>query len=179
MLKVPPDVVPVKRELLHIVARKWYAYPFGKTGPDVKRPANISATLHGRMSGTARGYVSRWFAIGIGLCPFSIPAGAKWFKGDRFDGRDPRIGQGDVNVLKDFARGDAKATFGGFDEIVAGFAGVFAAESVDENHAFRESTSAHEKTGAVDSPILFTIHFVVPLGGGLFEQLLVSCEFMF
>jgi hypothetical protein len=44
---------------------------------------------------------------------------------------------------------------------------VLASESVNENHRFCESTSAHKKTCAVDGPILFTIHFVIPLGGGL------------
>ena len=78
-----------------------------------------------------------------------------------------RRGERHVYILEDIACGDAKTTLGGLDEIVSSFARVFASESIDEHHRFRKLTSAHQETSAVDSPFLFTIHFVVPLGGGL------------
>ncbi len=47
---------------------------------------------------------------------------------------------------------DAAQTVGGFDEVVAGLAGMFTAEAVGENKRFSQLTGVHEETRAVDGP---------------------------
>jgi hypothetical protein len=70
-------------------------------------------------------------------------------------------------------RCDAETALERLDEIIAGIAGMFAAESVGESQGFFQLASAHEKTRAVDGPFICSIHFVSPLGGALLR---VECE---
>ncbi len=75
-----------------------------------------------------------------------------------------------VNVFEEGLGGDALDASGGLDEVVAGAAGLFAAESVGKDHWFGELTGAHQKTGAVDGPLTFQIHkyFFHPSAGAVF-----------
>ena len=82
------------------------------------------------------------------------------------------FGQGHVDVFEKSLGGDALYAFGGFDEVVAGATGLFAAENIRKDERFGELTSAHEETGAIDGPLRFEIHecffrpaFVRPAGG--------------
>src|ERR1700739_4797190 len=59
-----------------------------------------------------------------------------------------------VDVLEDVVRCDAEAALERLDEIIAGVAGMFAAECVGESQGFFQLTSAHEKTRAVDGPFI-------------------------
>jgi hypothetical protein len=63
-----------------------------------------------------------------------------------------------VDVFEEGLRGDPFYSGRGLDEVIAGLAGLFAAESVGKNEGFDKLTSAHQKTGAVDGPLLFHIH---------------------
>ncbi len=66
--------------------------------------------------------------------------------------------QRDVDVFEEGLGSDALYAAGGLDEVVAGASGLFAAESVGKNEWFSELTRAHQKTGAVDGPLVFRIH---------------------
>src|SRR5208282_2757376 len=63
-----------------------------------------------------------------------------------------------VDVFEAGLGGDSFYAVGGFYEVVSGTARLFAAESVGKDQRFGELTSAHQKTGAVDGPLAFTIH---------------------
>lgn len=63
-----------------------------------------------------------------------------------------------VDVFEEGLSGDPSYAGRGLDEVIAGLAGLFAAESVGKNEGFGKLTSAHQKTGAVDSPLAFDIH---------------------
>ncbi len=63
-----------------------------------------------------------------------------------------------VDIFEEGLGGDALYAAGGLDEVVAGTAGLFTAESVGKNEWFSELTGAHQKTGAVDDPLVFRIH---------------------
>ncbi len=63
-----------------------------------------------------------------------------------------------VDVFEEGLGGDAHYAAAGLDEIVAGTARLFAAECVGKNEWFGELTGAHQKTGAVDGPLVFRIH---------------------
>ena len=71
-----------------------------------------------------------------------------------------------VDVFEKNLAGDPSHAVRGLDEVIAGAAGLFAAESVGKDERFSELTSAHQETGAVDSPLAFEIHkcFLSPLG---------------
>jgi hypothetical protein len=62
--------------------------------------------------------------------------------------------------------GDPSYAIRGLDKIVAGLAGLFAAESVGKDEWFGELTSTHQETGAVNGPLTFQIHkcFLSPFG---------------
>ncbi len=78
------------------------------------------------------------------------------------------LDEGHVNVFKDGLGGNAGYAVGGLDDVVAGAAGLFAAESIDKNEWFGELTGAHKETGAVDGPLAFEGHIFLslPKGGG-------------
>jgi hypothetical protein len=63
-----------------------------------------------------------------------------------------------VDVFEESLSGNPSYTGRGLDEVIAGLAGLFAAESVGKNERFGKLTSAHQKTGAVDGPLAFHIH---------------------
>ena len=63
-----------------------------------------------------------------------------------------------VDVFEEGLSGDPSYSGRGLDEVIAGLAGLFAAESVGKNEGFGKLTSAHQKTGAVDGPLMFHIH---------------------
>ena len=63
-----------------------------------------------------------------------------------------------VDVFEEGLSGDPSYSGRGLDEVVAGLAGLLAAESVGKNERFRKLTSAHQKTGAIDGPLAFDIH---------------------
>jgi hypothetical protein len=63
-----------------------------------------------------------------------------------------------VDVFEEGLSGDPSYAGRGLDEVIAGLAGLFAAESVGKNERFGKLTSAHQKTGAVDGPLAFKIH---------------------
>jgi len=63
-----------------------------------------------------------------------------------------------VDVLEEGLSGDTSYAGRGLDEVIAGLAGLFAAESVGKNEGFGKLTSAHQKTSAVDGPLAFKIH---------------------
>jgi hypothetical protein len=75
--------------------------------------------------------------------------------------------QRDVDIFEDGLGGDTSHSFGGLYQVVAGTAGLFAAERVGEDEWFCELTSAHQETGAIDGPLAFKIHkyFFHPLAG--------------
>jgi hypothetical protein len=60
-----------------------------------------------------------------------------------------------VDIFEEGFAGYPSYAAGGLDEIVAGAAGLFAAESVGKNEWFGELTSAHQETGAIDGPLTF------------------------
>jgi hypothetical protein len=66
--------------------------------------------------------------------------------------------EGNVDVFEDGLSRDAFYAVRGLDEVVAGTAGLFAAESVGENEWLGELTSTHQETGAIDGPVAFKIH---------------------
>ena len=59
-----------------------------------------------------------------------------------------------VNVFEEGLRGDALDASGGLDEVVAGLAGLLTTESIGKDKWFGELTGVHQKTGAVDSPLV-------------------------
>src|ERR1700704_1952802 len=63
-----------------------------------------------------------------------------------------------VDVFEEGLIGDPFYSGRGLDEVIAGLAGLFAAESVGKNEGFGKLTSAHQKTGAIDGPLAFKIH---------------------
>jgi len=63
-----------------------------------------------------------------------------------------------VDVFEEGLSGDSFYSGRGLDEVIAGLAGLFAAESVGKNEGFDKLTSAHQKTSAVDGPLAFKIH---------------------
>jgi hypothetical protein len=73
-------------------------------------------------------------------------------------GKELRLCERDVDVFEEGLGGDPAYAVRGLDEVVAGLAGLFAAESVGKDERFGELTSAHQKTGAVDGPLAFDIH---------------------
>ena len=63
-----------------------------------------------------------------------------------------------IDVFEGSFSDDRSDTGRGLDEVIAGLAGLFAAESVGKNEWFSKLTSAHQKTGAIDGPLAFRIH---------------------
>ena len=63
-----------------------------------------------------------------------------------------------VDIFEEGLIGDPFYSGRGLDEVIAGLAGLFAAESVGKNEGFDKLTSAHQKTSAVDGPLAFKIH---------------------
>jgi len=70
-----------------------------------------------------------------------------------------------VDVFKKGLAGDAENATGHFDEVVARFAGVFAAQRVGKRERFGQLTGAHEKAGAIDVPRIFFVHDFLHLKG--------------
>jgi len=64
-------------------------------------------------------------------------------------------GERHVDIFEKGTGGDSFHAIGGLDEIIAGSAGLFAAEGVGECEGFGELTSAHQESGAVDGPLIF------------------------
>jgi len=81
-----------------------------------------------------------------------------------------------VNVFEEGLGDDPSHAVRGLDEVVAGPAGLFAAERVGKDERFGELTSAHQKTGAIDGPWVFKIHgaFFHLSAGPVFASGLVS-----
>jgi hypothetical protein len=75
--------------------------------------------------------------------------------------------------------GDPSYAVRGLDEVIAGAAGLFAAESIGKDERFGELTSAHQEAGAVDSPLTFEIHkhFFHPSAGPGFRFWLSGFRF--
>jgi len=73
-------------------------------------------------------------------------------------GKELRLCERDVDVFEEGLGGDPAYAVRGLDEVVAGLAGLFAAESVGKDERFGKLTSAHQETGAVDDPLAFDIH---------------------
>jgi hypothetical protein len=73
-------------------------------------------------------------------------------------GLAPALDERHVNVFKEGLAVDAANAVGGLDEIIAGAAGLFAAERVGKNEALGELTRAHQKPGSIDGPLTFGIH---------------------
>ena len=63
-----------------------------------------------------------------------------------------------VDVFEEGSGGDPAYAVRELDEVVAGPAGLFAAESIGKDEWRGELTSAHQKTGAVDGPLAFNVH---------------------
>jgi hypothetical protein len=76
-----------------------------------------------------------------------------------------------VDIFEESLRSDSRYTVAGFDKIVAGSSGLLAAESVGKNELFSKLTSAHQKPGAINSPLAFKIHsaFSHPCAGPMFR----------
>ena len=66
--------------------------------------------------------------------------------------------QRQVDVFEEGLSCDPSYAGRGLDEIIAGLAGLFAAESVGKYERFGKLTSTHQKTSAVDGPLAFKIH---------------------
>ncbi|MGA8539241.1 MAG: hypothetical protein WB566_07055 [Terriglobales bacterium] len=69
--------------------------------------------------------------------------------------RSMSLNQWHIDVFKKGLAGYPLYAVGGFDKVVAGAAGLFAAQRVGEDKWFGELTGAHEEAGAVDSPWAF------------------------
>ena len=63
-----------------------------------------------------------------------------------------------VDVFEEGLSGDPFYSGRGLDEVIAGLAGLFAAEGVGKNEGFGKLASTHQKTGAIDGPLAFKIH---------------------
>ena len=63
-----------------------------------------------------------------------------------------------VDVFEENLPGDTSYAVRGLDDVIAGAAGLFAAESIGKDERFGELTSAHQEAGAVDGPLTFEIH---------------------
>jgi hypothetical protein len=70
----------------------------------------------------------------------------------------------DVDIFKDSAWSDAAKTQGRLDEIIAGHAGMFAAQWVSKEERFGQLTGAHQETRAVYGPWAFYIHISTSRG---------------
>src|SRR5258708_34390007 len=66
--------------------------------------------------------------------------------------------QRQVDVFEGGLRGDPSYAGRGLDEVIAGLAGLFAAESVGKNGWFGKLTSTHQKRSAVAGPLACKIH---------------------
>ena len=84
-----------------------------------------------------------------------------------------------VDVFEEGFGGYRGYAAGRLHEIVAGAAGLFAAESIGKDERFGELTSAHQEAGAVDSPLTFEIHkhFFHPSAGPGFRFWLSGFRF--
>ena len=102
-------------------------------------------------------------------------AGANFWRGSSHGpgedaGRSMCLCQGGIDVLEEDLGGDPCYALGGFDEVVAGAAGLFAAESVGKNEGFGELPSAHQEAGAINGPLACKIHSVFyPRAGPMFR----------
>lgn len=86
-----------------------------------------------------------------------------------------RRSEGHVDIFEDGAASNVAEAVAGLDEVVAGLAGLFAAERVGKDERLSELTGVHEETRAVDGPLTSNIHNASPLGGGLMQ--VASCLF--
>jgi hypothetical protein len=78
----------------------------------------------------------------------------------------------DIDVFEKSLGGDPSYASGELDQVVAGLAGLFAAEGVGEDEGFGELTGSHQETGAVNGPLTFDVHsafFHWPAGPTLFS----------
>jgi hypothetical protein len=66
--------------------------------------------------------------------------------------------QWDIDVFEKRSGGDASQAVRGLDDVVAGSAGLLAAESVGKDERFGKLTSPHQETCAVNGPLSFGIH---------------------
>lgn len=83
-----------------------------------------------------------------------------------------------IDVFEGHAGHDAAEAVRRLDKIVAGLAGVFAAEDVSKNQRLGELTGAHQKAGVVDGPWTFNVPHTSPLRGGLLELRVAGREFL-
>ena len=63
-----------------------------------------------------------------------------------------------INVFEKLAGMNPAHTFAGLDEVVAGVAGLFAAEGVGKDERFGKLTGVHEETRAVNGPWSLDTH---------------------
>ncbi len=66
--------------------------------------------------------------------------------------------QGDIDILEDLTRSDAKNTVGGFDQIIALASGVVTAENIGEGEFAGELPGFYEKAGAIGDPWIGCFH---------------------
>ena len=152
MLNVLPPVVPVKRIHLHIVARKCHRYRNWKNpAASSKLPSDLAAP-GGSRSVFGRGWRSKngWVRA--------------WREAPRVHVAEGCL-QGNIDVLEEIAWTNATKPFRGLDEVVAGLAGMLAAEGVGENEGFSNLTCTYNKACAVDGPCTFNLHKASPVGG--------------
>jgi hypothetical protein len=87
---------------------------------------------------------------------------------------------GHVNIFKDQPRRDASGAVGGFDEIVARLAAMFAAECVDEEERLGKLPGFDQEAGAIDFPCCRSFsHVHLPFGGRENEKAFSHCDCRF
>jgi len=92
-------------------------------------------------------------------CGILLPAA----EGDRLRPRLRGV-EGDVDVLENVARGNGHHAVG-FDEVVAAFACLLAAEGVDETERRGENASAHGEASAVGLPVVGLVEVAAGVAG--------------
>jgi hypothetical protein len=63
-----------------------------------------------------------------------------------------------VDVFEEMARSDTAQAIGRLDQVVAGLAGMFAAQDVGEDERSCESTGVHKEASAVGGPWSWFVH---------------------
>ena len=66
--------------------------------------------------------------------------------------------QGNIDAFKKPARSDAEKAVENLNQVVAGLAGLQAAEGVGENQGVGKLTSTNDETSAINGPIIFQGH---------------------
>jgi len=89
---------------------------------------------------------------------------------------DGRWSERYIDVFEEGLAGDAENAGRGFDEVIAGEAGMIAAEGIGEGERFGELASAHEKAGTINFPVVHDFfHLLRRVTVVLQRQVVVSC----